>query len=179
MRLGADGAWIAGHNLDDRLGVLALLLLAERLDGPPGDVELIFSSREEVGCEGVQYHLRRSSDIETLIAVEVHPTAAEYGVDAGPEPVVFAGDARTTFPPGVVRGLLAAAEHAGTGARTAVVSRYGCDASTALHAGLVARGGAVAATTDNTHGLEIAHLEAPERLARLLQAWLERDEDSA
>lgn len=178
VRLGADGAWIAGHHLDDRLGVLVLLLLAERLDAPAGDVELVFSSREEVGCEGVQYHLRRSTDIETLIAVDVHPTAAEYGVEAGPEPVVFAGDARTMFPPAVVRGLVAAGERAGTGVRVAVPARYGSDASTALHAGLVARGGAVAATTDNTHGLEIAHLDAPERLARLLHDWLAADDDA-
>ena len=92
--------------------------------------------------------------------------------------MVFAGDARTMFPPALVRGLVAAGERAGTGVRVAVPARYGSDASTALHAGLVARGGAVAATTDNTHGLEIAHLEAPERLARLLHEWLAGDADA-
>jgi putative aminopeptidase FrvX len=77
-----------------------------------------------------------------------------------------------------VRGLVAAGERAGAGAWVAVPARYGGDDSTALHAGLVARAGAVAATTDNTHGLEIAHLDAPERLARLLHEWLTRDEDA-
>jgi putative aminopeptidase FrvX len=172
-RLGSEGAWIAAPNLDDRVGVLVLLLLAERLADPPGDVELVFSTREEVGCQGVRRYLRGAADVEALVAVEVHPVAPEYGVEAGPDPVVLAGDAVTLFDERTTRELTAAGERAGVAVRHALPSRYGCDASRAYHEGLVDRAGAVAMTTDNTHGLEIVHLDAPERAARLLQAWLE------
>src|SRR6185503_1216134 len=56
VRLGAGGEYIASHALDDKASVAALLLLAERLESPRHDVDLVFTAREEIGCHGAQWY---------------------------------------------------------------------------------------------------------------------------
>ena len=73
-RLGADGAFIAAPNLDDRVACAVLILLAESLRDPAGDVELVFTSREETGAMGARYY-GRTAEVDRLVAVEVAPTA--------------------------------------------------------------------------------------------------------
>jgi putative aminopeptidase FrvX len=53
-----------------------------------------------------------------------------------------------------------------------VVSRYGSDASTSINTGRVLRAACLAVATENTHGFEIAHLDAVEGCVRILQRWL-------
>jgi putative aminopeptidase FrvX len=173
VRLGAEGAHIACPALDDKLAVAVLVLLAERLDRPRCDVELVFSAREEIGCEGVGYFAARSP-ADTLVAVEVAPTAAEYGLaDCTAEPVLMEADGRTQLHYGLTRELADAARSAGLTTRHVVVERYGSDASSSLVRGHVARAACLCAATDNTHGCEIAHLDAVPNLVATLATWLD------
>jgi putative aminopeptidase FrvX len=170
--LGVDGSHIACPAIDDKLAVAVLVLLAERLERPRCDVDLVFSAREEVGCEGIGYYAARSA-AETLVAVEVAPTAAEYGLaDCTADPVLIEADARTQLHHGLTRELADAARSAGLEPRHVVVDRYGSDASSSIARGHVARAACICAATDNTHGCEIAHLDAVPNLVRTLEAWL-------
>src|SRR5207302_5946708 len=91
VRLGADGEYVASYALDDKAAVAGLLELAARLDSPPHPVELVFSAREEVGCHGAKWYASRT-EAEAAVAFEVTPVAEEYGIDAGPDPVLVVAD---------------------------------------------------------------------------------------
>jgi putative aminopeptidase FrvX len=170
-RLGPDGAFIAAPFLDDRIACAVLLLLAERLERPAGDVELVFTTREEIGASGARYY-GRATDVDRLVAVEVAPTAEEYGLVCGPEPVVIESDARSTLDHALGRELAAAARAEGLEPQHVVLDRFGSDASNVYVEGSVGRAACIAMSTDNTHGYEIAHLDAVANITRTLARWL-------
>jgi len=58
------------------------------------------------------------------------------------------------------------------GVQTAVVTSYGSDASIARAAGVIARSALLGYPGDNTHGLEICHVDGLVNTARLLTAYL-------
>src|SRR4051812_4369628 len=169
VRLG-DG-YVASYGLDDKGPVAALLLLAERMRSPRHDVELVFTAREEIGCHGSQWYARRTG-AEVLVAFEVVPVAEEYALDPGPWPVLIRADARGPLDDAVGDELADAAAAAGHPVRQVVVSRYGSDASTALSTGRVARSACIGVATENTHGFEIANLDALEACVAVLERWL-------
>jgi putative aminopeptidase FrvX len=170
-RLGPDGAFVAAPYLDDRLACAVLVLLAERLADPAGDVELVFTTREETGAMGARYYGRRTN-LDRLVAVEVAPTAEEYGLRCGPEPVLIESDARSTLDHALGRELADAARAEGLEPCHVVLDRYGSDASNVYADGGIGRAACIAISTDNTHGCEIAHLDAVENVTRTLRRWL-------
>ena len=85
VRLGDDGEYVACHALDDKVAVAMLLELADRLDQPRRPVDLVFTTREEVGCQGSQFYAR-STDAVAMVALEVVPVAKEYAIEPGPRP---------------------------------------------------------------------------------------------
>ncbi len=170
-RLGADGAFIAAPNLDDRVACAVLILLAESLDQPAGDVELVFTSREETGAMGARYY-GRTAAVDRLVAVEVAPTAEEYGLTCVADPVLIEADTRSTLDHGLGRELAAAARVEGLEPRHVVLDRYGSDASNTYADGSIGRAACIAVATDNTHGCEIAHLDAIGNVTRTLARWL-------
>jgi putative aminopeptidase FrvX len=172
VRLGAEGAHLACPALDDKVAVVVLVLLADRLATPRVGVDLVFSSREEIGCVGVAYYAARAG-VDDLVAIEVAPTAAEYGLaDCTPQPVLIEADARAPLHHGLGAELAAAARSTGLEPRHVVVDRYGSDASNSILRGHVGRAACLCAATDNTHGCEIVHLDAVPNLVRTLEAWL-------
>jgi putative aminopeptidase FrvX len=144
VRLGDEGEYVACHALDDKVAVAMLLELAGRLDTPNRPLDLVFTTREEVGCQGSQYYAR-STDAVAIVALEVVPVAKE---------------------------LADAAAGAGVTVHHAAVTRYGSDASSSLDSGRVPRSACLAAATENTHGFEIAHLDAIDGCVRILHNWL-------
>jgi putative aminopeptidase FrvX len=171
VRLGAGGEYIASYSLDDKAPVAGMLELAERLRSPRHDIELVFTAREEIGCHGAQWYARRTG-AEVLVAFEVVPVAEEYALDPGPWPVLIRADARGPLDDAVGDELADAAAAAGHPVRQVVVSRYGSDASTALSTGRVARSACIGVATENTHGFEIANLDALEACVAVLERWL-------
>ena len=171
VRLGAGGEYIASYALDDKASVAALLLLAERLESPRHDVDLVFTAREEIGCHGAQWYARRTEAV-AVVALEVVPVAKEYGLDPGPAPVLIRADGYGPLDDAVAAELEDAASAAGHPVRHVAVSRYGSDASKALSTGRVARSACLGVATENTHGFEIANLDALDACVAVLAAWL-------
>ena len=171
VRLGEQGEYVASYALDDKVAVAMLLELAARVSEPPRPVDLVFTAREEVGCQGSQYYARRT-DAEVMVALEVVPVAKEYAIDPGPDPVLIRADARAPLDDGLSDELADAGAAEGIAVRHAVVSRFGSDASTSINTGRVARSACLAVATENTHGFEITHLDAVEGCVRILQRWL-------
>jgi putative aminopeptidase FrvX len=171
VTLGSDEAFLACPALDDRVGVAVLILLAERLASRSEPLDLVFTSREEVGCHGLQYYARRAG-VDTLVAVEVAPMAEEYGIETTADPVLIQGDGQGILHDGLNLELAAAAEQQGVALQHCFLSRYGSDASAAYARGLVGRAACIAAVVDNTHGCEIVHLDAVSRCSDVLAAWL-------
>ena len=108
---------------------------------------------------GARYY-GRTAEVDRLVAVEVAPTAEEYGLTCVPEPVLIEADTRSTLDHGLGRELAAAARAEGLEPRHVVLDRYGSDASNTYADGSIGRAACIAIATDNTHGCEIAHLDA-------------------
>ena len=171
VRLGDDGEYVACHALDDKVAVAMLLELAGRLDAPKRPLDLVFTTREEVGCQGSQYYAR-STEAVAIVALEVVPVAKEYAIEAGPDPVIIRADSYAPLDDGLSWELADAATAAGVTVHHAAVTRYGSDASSSLDSGRVPRSACLAAATENTHGFEIAHLDAIDGCVRILHNWL-------
>ncbi len=143
-----------------------------RLTEPPRcDVELVFTSREEIGCVGASFYTGRTV-ASSLIALEVTPVAKEYKITLGPDPVLIAADSYGPLHDLLGRELAESASAAGLTMQHAVVSNFGSDASSALRAGNVARTACLAFATENTHGFEIAHLDGITNCVTVLERWL-------
>jgi putative aminopeptidase FrvX len=171
VRLGSDGEYVASYAIDDKGAVAGLLELAAGLTAPPGPVELVFSAREEIGCHGAKWYASRTA-AEAAVAFEVTPVAAEYRIDAGPEPVLIAADSHGPLEDSLTAELEDAAVAAGVAIRHAVVSNFGSDATAALSSGMIARTACLAFATENTHGFEIAHLGGIAACVDVLGRWL-------
>ena len=85
VRLGADGEYVASYALDDKGAVAGLLELAARLKSPRHPVELVFTAREEIGCQGAKWYASRTA-AEAAVAFEVTPVAEEYRIEPAPSP---------------------------------------------------------------------------------------------
>jgi putative aminopeptidase FrvX len=171
VRLGRSGEYVASYALDDKAAVAALMTLAERLRSPLHDVDLVFTAREEIGCHGSQWYTRRT-DAEALVALEVVPVAKEYGLDPGPAPVLIRADGNGPLDDGLAAELTDAGVAVGHPPRHVVVTRYGSDASKAVHSGRIARTACLGFATENTHGHEIVHLDAIDACVTVLERWL-------
>jgi putative aminopeptidase FrvX len=171
VRLGADGEYVAAYAIDDKGSVAGLLDLAERLRTPRHTTELVFTAREEIGCHGALWYARHT-EAEAVVAFEVTPVAEEYGVDAGPDPVLVVADATGPLDDVLGAELDDAAASAGVRMRHASLAGFGSDASKILSTGLVPRAACLAFATENTHGFEIAHLDGIAACVQVLEAWL-------
>jgi putative aminopeptidase FrvX len=171
LRLGADGEYIASYAIDDKGAVAGLLELATRLDTPRHPVELVFSAREEIGCHGAKWYASRTA-AEAAVAFEVTPVAEEYGIDAGPDPVLVVADTSGPLDDVLSAELDDAAAVTGITMRHAVLSSFGSDATAALSFGMIAHTACLAFATENTHGFEIAHLGGIAACVDVLERWL-------
>ena len=143
-RSAAEGEFLACPALDDRVGVAILSCSQSGSARPSKPLDLVFTTREEVGCHGLRYYARRAN-VETLVAVEVAPTAEEYGLATSADPVLIQGDGLGVLHDGLRRELAAAADRIGVPLQHCFLTRYGSDASTAYAHGLVGRAACIAA----------------------------------
>jgi putative aminopeptidase FrvX len=171
VRLGANGEYVAAYAIDDKGAVAGLLDLAGRLRSPRHPTELVFTAREEIGCHGALWYARHT-DAEAIVAFEVTPVAEEYGVDAGPDPVLVVADAYGPLDDVLGAELEDAAGAAGVRLRHASLSAFGSDATAILKSGIVPRAACLAFATENTHGFEIAHLDGIAGCVQVLETWL-------
>lgn len=165
------GDHIASYTLDNKASVAILLGLAEQVKNPPVDVYLVASAKEEVGAIGALYFSQRQR-LSRLIALEICPLAKEYPIVDGPRPVLFAQDSYGLYDELLNQEILAAAVKVGVNPQQAVVSQFGSDASIAMKFGHVPRGACLSFPTQNTHGYEIAHLDAIANCLTVLTEYL-------
>jgi len=169
-----DG-YVGGYALDDKAGVAALLLLARALaERPPAhDVCLAFTSAEETGAVGASFlngRLRPS----LFVALDVAPVADEYPIRMGPQPVVIHKDGVHCYSLEASRALERAGVDAGLRLQQAVLRSFGSDASIGFKAGLLPAAACLAFPTENTHGYEVAPLEAISNCAVVLEEFLKK-----
>jgi len=164
---------VCGWGLDDKGAVAAMLLTAKLVreaGRPPRTVYFAATSSEEGGCSGGQY-AARTLPAETMIAIEIAPVAPEYPVQMSPMPVIFYKDSYT-YDKALCDRLAECCDKIGCGHQRGVFRSLGTDVSIALKAGLVGRGAAIGFPTENTHGYEMANMEAILNCARALASFV-------
>ncbi|MDE2126182.1 MAG: M20/M25/M40 family metallo-hydrolase [Armatimonadetes bacterium] len=164
---------VASCFLDDRADLVSWLLLLNRLREAPAAGRLVFAATasEEVGGDGAQYLLTRLH-CDICVALEIAPITpeAQFGVDSNPVVWVRDGYAAMEAQDGAI--IERCASRAGIDIHWQYLSRGGSDASCAAARGLVARPVTLGMPVENSHGFEIMHADAPERLAALAHAYL-------
>ena len=123
------GSFLCGYNLDCRAGLAALF------GGPPAgrnapaqDVYIIASESEEIGGQGAAYALAHLP-VDTAIAVDIAPAAAEYGTENSANPILIEKDGRGVYHAATNRQLETLARAGGFDVQKAVVTSYASDSS--------------------------------------------------
>lgn len=163
--------YIASYTLDNKASVAILLALAERVTKPITDVYLVASAKEEVGAIGALFFTQNQT-LESLIALEICPLAAEYPIKSGAAPVLLSQDSYGVYDELLNAEIRNAASQAKVPLQLAVIDGFGSDASIAMKFGHVARGACLSFPTQNTHGYEIAHLGAIANCIEILVTYL-------
>lgn len=164
--------YIASYTLDNKASVAILLTLAAQLTNPKYEVYLVASAKEEVGALGALY-FSQNHKLDGLIALEICPLSPEYPIKDGIAPVLLAQDGYGIYDEGLNQEIILAAETAHLPLQLGVISGFGSDASIAMKFGHIARGSCLSFPTQNTHGYEIAHLEAIANCLNILLAYLQ------
>lgn len=169
------GDYVGTYALDDKGAVAILVSLATLLahNPPPQDVYLVFSSTEENAGGGGPFAARTLPG-DTYIALEIAPVAEEYGIVAGGAPVLVYKDAYNVYDENLLRHFAALAKELDLEVQYAALESYGTNASIARKVAAVGRIAAVAFPCENTHGFEVAHLDALTNLTTLLLAFVKR-----
>jgi putative aminopeptidase FrvX len=159
---------IASYTLDNKASLAVLLELASRINSPLPDLYLVASAKEEVGAIGALYFTQHHA-MDALISLEICPIAPEYLIKDGAAPVLLAEDARGIYDVGLNESIRRAAARRNIPLQLAVINGFGSDGSNAMKQGHVPRAACLGFPTQNTHGFEIAHLDAIENCARILE----------
>ena len=168
------GDYIASYTLDNKASMAILLELADTLREPFCDVYLVFTAREEVGAIGAMYFTQQHK-IDQLIALEICPKSSEYPLCSDRTPVLISQDGHGLYDEGLNAELAAAGEHVGIPVQRLLLNGFGSDGSLVMKNGHVARAACLGFPTDNTHGYEIAHLQAIAGCLDILQAYVGTD----
>ncbi|MFH1024271.1 MAG: peptidase M42 [Planctomycetota bacterium] len=170
------GDCIAGYFLDDRvclavmLGAAGLLRAAKRR--PANDVYLVGTCMEEVGGASAAWAAAKLPGTVAL-AVDVGPTAAEYGTRLTADPIIAYRDRKALYARSVSDRLMTLGRELGMNPQAATFESYGSDASLAKAVGIAPLAGLLCVPTEGTHGFEIVPKAGIEACARLLAAYLE------
>ena len=162
--------YIASYTLDNKASVAILIELAAKIVNPPVDIYLVASAKEEVGAIGALY-FTQNQKLDALIALEICPLADEYPIDSGVAPVLLSQDNYGVYDELLNAEIRQAAKKANVPLQLAVIDGFGSDASIAMKFGHVSRGACLSFPTQNTHGYEIAHLDAIANCIEILATY--------
>ena len=162
--------YIASYTLDNKASVAILLELAARIIDPPVDIYLVASAKEEVGAIGALY-FTQNQKLDALIALEICPLADEYPIESGVAPVLLSQDNYGVYDEFLNAEIRQAAKQADVPLQLAVIDGFGSDASIAMKFGHVSRAACLSFPTQNTHGYEIAHLDAIANCIEILATY--------
>ena len=166
------GAW----TFDDRIGVITLIRLAERIKErgiePEWPTAIAFTVHEEGGCHGAKVLAHRERP-EVFIAVDGCPIPEDSPLELDGRPGVWSKDKTTHFDQRLVRELMRAARESGTELQPVVYDAAASDASAVYAAGGAPRVATVGQVRENSHGYEVARLSVFENLLRTLERFVE------
>ena len=162
--------YIASYTLDNKASVAILIELASKIVNPPVDIYLVASAKEEVGAIGALY-FTQNQKLDALIALEICPLSDEYPIESGVAPVLLSQDNYGVYDEFLNTEIRQAAKKAEIPLQLAVIDGFGSDASIAMKFGHVSRGACLSFPTQNTHGYEIAHLDAIANCIKILATY--------
>jgi putative aminopeptidase FrvX len=166
---------LACRFVDNRIPLAAMLCAAEIIatgkQRPVADIYLVGTCGEEIANGGASFSAGKL-DVDISLALDVGPTAAEYGTELSADPIVLYGDKRALYSKKVADSLRKTATKLNIKTQTAVFENYGSDATQALSLGHVPMNGGLCIPTDNTHAYEVFVEKGLENMTRLLVAWL-------
>ena len=170
------GSYIASFALDDRMGLVSLItalrVLAERgtVDTAP-DLTFVATHGEEIGMLGA-VRAARAIQPEVCVALDTSPVAHGTPLSLDARPVVWYRE-RAYHNKDECDKLLRLAAELGFGAQACLYEASGSDAGRIKEAGLADRTVCFGFARDNSHGYEIAHVDAIVNVTRLLVTYLE------
>ncbi len=171
------GEYVASYFLDDRADLAVWLLALEAIQESGWDrtANLLFAATtsEEVGGEGAQY-LLRTQPAEICVALEIGPKTPDADFPIDSQPTIWVRDGYAAMEPIDGDLLTDCAADLGMEPHWQYLSRGGSDASCSASRGFTARPVTLGIPTENSHGYEIMHRDAPAELVRLLIAYLRR-----
>jgi putative aminopeptidase FrvX len=167
------GDYVCGYALDCKAAVAIMMSVMDHLRAarPARDTTFIASAEEEVGGVGATYRIGELP-VDTAIALEVGPVAAEYQTQNTGAPILLYQDSVGLYSEVLNRRLESLAQGLGFGIQRACVTSFGSDASITRKAGRVARAACLCYPAENTHGYEICSITGIENTARLLLEYL-------
>jgi putative aminopeptidase FrvX len=170
------GDFIGSYFLDDRADLAVWLLALEALQSNPiadaGDVTFLASASEEVGGEGAQFYLGRNPT-DICVALEIGPKTPEADFPIDEQPTIWVRDGYAAMEAIDGELLEGCCARLGQKPHWQYLSRGGSDASCSAARGLIARAVTLGFPTENSHGYEIMHRDAPAELSRLLLKYLQ------
>ncbi|MEZ4830871.1 MAG: M20/M25/M40 family metallo-hydrolase [Caldilineaceae bacterium] len=174
-----DDPLVAAWTFDDRMGVVALLRLLERLaldDLQPVHPTLIaFTIHEEGGGQGAKIVADRERP-EIFISVDGAPIPAGTPLKIDGRPAIWSKDRLVHYDQRLVRALMHAAERAGTELQPVVYDGAASDASLVSYAGGAYRVACFGHVRENSHGYEVARLSVFDHMLETLVEFLTTDD---
>ena len=169
------GDHIASWFLDDRADIAVMLKAMETITDEDnlGHVMFAATASEEVGGEGACAILHRTR-AEICVALEIGPSTPDAPISIDDQPSIWVKDGYASMQSEDGKILEECAHELGQTPPWLFLSRGGSDASCAAHLGLTSRPVTLAMPTENSHGYEIMHKDAPSEVVRLLLAYLRK-----
>ena len=167
--------------IDNRAAIATSLHLVTELkrhgQRPWPDLYIVLTAEEEIGAHGAKYAARTIPATLTL-GLEVGPAEEEYSIDFTSSPILVYRDEEAVYDRRVADYFLDLAAEISLYVQTATFSTYKSDVSHAKSAGRSPFSGLICLPTRNTHSYEIIHRESITNAARLLEAFVLRDDRS-
>jgi putative aminopeptidase FrvX len=165
------GAW----TFDDRMGVVVLLRLLERLkrdaQKPRHPTVVAFTVHEEGGAHGAKA-LAQNLRPEIFISIDGCPMPPGSPLELDGRPGIWSKDRTTHYDQRLVRALSQAALEAGTELQVVVYDNAGSDASLVYAVGAAQRVACFGHVRENSHGYEVARLSVFENVLKTLAQFL-------
>jgi putative aminopeptidase FrvX len=171
-----DDPLVAAWTFDDRMGVVALLRLLERIKTdqlqPHHPTLIAFTVHEENGGNGAKALAQREQP-EIFIAVDGAPIPPETDLTLDGRPAIWSKDRRGHYDQRLLRDFLKLAQQAGTELQTAVYDSAASDASLVWYAGGTLRAACIGHVRENSHGYEVARLSVFDRMLDVLVEFIQ------
>jgi len=168
------GDFIASYALDNRMGVVSIILALRQLHDAklPLDLTIVATTQEEVGLIGATY---AAQVLHPDIAIALDTSPVVHGVPAvmDERPIIWYKEA-VYHNKAECDALLRIADELGFGAQPILYNRAASDAGGIKRAGLASRTVAFGYPRDNSHGYEIAHQDCLLNVTQLLVEYLKQ-----